>query len=121
MCNATIEYAIDCIKKEVKKLKKEYKNKGYSIAGLEIAYATSFVSGLKDSFKEQVKSNKDTWGLVVQTPEDVLKVYKSKGIRTRTVRVSGYNDHVSSKGYNDGKNFNASDKISSRGNMTALA
>lgn len=121
VCNATIEYAVKCITEEVRKLKRQYKKDGQSVAGLELDYASSFIRGLKESFKEQVESNSDTWGLVVQTPEDVLKVFNSKNIKTSTIKVRGYNDKVSSKGYNDGKNFNASDKVHGRDAMTALA
>lgn len=120
VCNATIKYAINCILEEVKKLKREYKKEGQSVAGLEVTYASSFIEGLADSFKEQVESNKSTWGLVVQTPEDVLRVYKSKNIKMTTLKVSGYNDKVSSKGYDDGKKFNTSDKVEQRNEALAL-
>ena len=121
VCNATIGYAVECITEEVKKLKKQYKKDGQSVAGLELDYASSFINGLKESFKEQVESNKDTWGLVVQTPEEVLKVYNAKNIKTSSLKIRSYDDKVSSKGYNDGKNFNTSNKVRGTKGMTALA
>ena len=41
--------------------------------------------------------------------------------RELSVTLSSYDDKVSSKGYNDGKNFNTSNKVRGTKDMAALA
>lgn len=112
VCNIVLEYAIDCIQNSVKKIKYQYKKRGFSTKGLENDYALGFIIGLKKAFDKQKEQNKD-WGLVLVKDSQVVEAYEnisfSKSINTNA-DFTGHME-VLKKGEKDGEDFSISDKI----------
>lgn len=112
VCNIVLEYAIDCINSNVKRLRYLHIRDGYSTKGLENDYALGFISGLNKKFEEQKKANQE-WGLVLVKDPEVVEAYSSKKFKgTVSTRTSfkGYAE-VYRQGQKDGENFSISDKI----------
>lgn len=112
ICNIVLEYAIDCIKSMVKRIRYIYTKKGLSVRGLENDYAIGFIRGMKDKFEEQRKNNK-VWGLVLVKDAEVIKAYENIEFK-KTVKVTTAIQRdrwIYSKGYEQGNNFSVTNKI----------
>jgi len=117
ICNIMLEYAIDCVTSTVKKLKYQYQKKGYSTRGIENDYAIGFISGLSKKFEEQKQTNQK-WGLIPLIDKKVTEAYNKINFRKKVnvdISFQGYNE-VLEQGYEDGKQFSISDKITEEKN-----
>lgn len=112
VCNIVLEYAIDCISANVRRIKYEYIKEGYSTKGLESDYALGFIKGLGEMFEEQKTKNQE-WGLVLVKDKEVVEAYSNKQFKGSInigTEFKGHRD-VLMRGFEDGKIFNISDKI----------
>lgn len=112
VCNIVLEYAVDCIKSKVRRLRYEYSKDGYSTKGLENDYALGFIEGLEFMFEEQKRQNQE-WGLVLIKDQEVVDAYKNinfRGTIDINTNFEGFNE-VYQEGCKDGKKFSISDKI----------
>lgn len=76
ICKIMLEYAIECIGNEVRKLSKEYRKNGESTKGLENDFALGFAEGLATKFEDQKTRNQE-WGLVLVKPKEVQEAYSN--------------------------------------------
>lgn len=112
VCNIVLEYAVDCIKSKVRRLRYEYSKDGYSTKGLENDYALGFIEGLEFMFEEQKRQNQG-WGLVLIKDQEVIDAYKNinfRGTIDINTNFEGFNE-VYQEGCKDGEKFSISDKI----------
>lgn len=112
VCNIVLEYAVDCVNNEVKRLRYQYSKDGYSTSGLENDYALGFIFGLREKFEEQKKANQE-WGLVLVKDKEVVEAHdqiKFKRTINTSTQYQGHSDAYF-KGHEDGEKFSISDKI----------
>lgn len=124
ICTATFKYAVDCVESALKLIKKKYTvpkgspawNMGVRYSSEEIksymlTYAMAFSKGLEVLFDEQ--KNKENWGLVVQTPQEVEDAYNALQLHKKQWRGQSYKHSGSTyeSGYSAGKSFSMSDKL----------
>lgn len=115
ICVRIFRYAYDCVMSECKTLRKKYKDL-YSAAVLRQitnAYGDGFCSGLLDGFQEQERAHEQEWGLVLQTPKEVMDIVTSmkKGKMFGQMAYSGSEHKFIQKGYQDGQAFDPSTKL----------
>lgn len=110
ICLKVFEYAVDCIRSQCKRIKKE--NFAYSAQSRSIlcnGYAMGFILGLKEAFKEQAESIKSEWGLVPMMSEEVVHSTDDlKKVRSNNIKASGI---YKLSGYADGKNFDMGNRV----------
>lgn len=76
------------------------------------SYATGFVNGIRDAFKEQKDGKEAGWGLVMQMPSEVEDVMKSDFItKKRRLKGKEMDYGVYGEGFKDGKKFNPNTKL----------
>lgn len=110
ICTKVFEYAVDCIRSECKKIKKENANSTAQTRNcLCGGYAFGFILGLEEAFKEQEESNKAKWGLVPMMSEEVA--HSTDGLRK--IRSSSFkaSEVYKAVGYSAGKNFNMGNRV----------
>lgn len=110
ICTKVFEYAVDCIRSECKKIKKENANSTAQTRNcLCSGYAFGFILGLEEAFKEQEESNKAKWGLVPMMSEEVA--HSTDGLRK--IRSSSFkaSEVYKAVGYSAGKNFNMGNRV----------
>jgi hypothetical protein len=103
ICIRTFNYVCAFIVREGKRIRKEYRAKGYSTKGVYKSYIMGFHNGLDKMFKEQ--TDKEKWGLIMQTPAVVIVAMDSiPGLRSRRNSVPGVSDlSAFNRGIEDGK------------------
>ena len=110
ICLKVFEYAVDCIRSQCKRIKKE--NFAYSAQSRSIlcnGYAMGFILGLKEAFEEQAESIKSEWGLVPTMSEEVVHSTDDlKEVRANNIKASGI---YKLSGYADGKNFDMRNRV----------
>lgn len=112
ICLKVFEYAVDCIKSECDRIKKE--NRGYSAnfrKSLCNGYALGFIDGLQELFEEQSEVNKEKWGLVPVMSDEVA--HSIDGFEVKSEKVSASSIY-NAAGYAAGKNFNMGNKVTAR-------
>lgn len=76
------------------------------------SYATGFVNGIRDAFREQKDGKEAGWGLVMQMPSEVSE-YMKTGFVTKNHKLKhkeiDYN--VYGEGFKEGKKFNPNTKL----------
>lgn len=112
ICNIVLEYAIDCIRSKVNKLRYMHTQRGYSTKGIENDFALGFIAGLQKRFEEQKHKNKE-WGLVLVKDKEVTEAYKSKSFTKTLDGKVGLKraKNLYELGYKEGKSFSITDKI----------
>lgn len=112
ICRSVFEYAVDCIRSEIERIKKEYK--GYPadyVTSKCVGYGYGFVFGIENAFARQNEKNPE-WALVLTKPNEVIaeaeKLQKVdfKPKAARSVDADTYN-----KGYADGKEFDPKKRL----------
>lgn len=110
ICLKVFEYAVDCIRSQCKRIRKE--NFDYTAQSRSIlcnGYAMGFILGLKEAFEEQMESIKSEWGLVPMMSEEVVHSTDDlKEVRSNNIKASGI---YKLSGYADGKNFNMGNRV----------
>lgn len=110
ICLKVFEYAVDCIRSQCKRIRKE--NFDYSAQSRSIlcnGYAMGFILGLKEAFEEQAESIKSEWGLVPTMSEEVVHSTDDlKEVRANNIKASGI---YKLSGYADGKNFDMRNRV----------
>jgi hypothetical protein len=111
ICNLALEYAINAIMKEVKRIKAIYVKIGRSTAGIENDYARGFISGLRQKFEEQKKNNQE-WALILVKDDELVASYGKKNCKTKktTQRRVEHSDAYG-RGIEAGKRFGIADRI----------
>jgi len=115
-----LNYAVDSITAEQKKIRKDSEKKGYRFAdgtAMCNAYGNGFVRGLRDAFEEQNQREKETgFAMVMVEPQEVKDYVKGnckKGSFNSNASYSAARryDGYAAKGYQAGKNFNTGARI----------
>jgi hypothetical protein len=112
VCNIVLQYAIDCIEANTKKIQYAYSRNGYSTKGVANDYAIGFIDGLNKNFEEQKKANQE-WGLVLVKDKEVVEAYSQKKFKGSISTKSKFQGHteIYYQGVEDGEKFSISDKI----------
>lgn len=112
VCNMALEYAVDCIESAVKRLRYIYSNSGESTKGLSNDYALGFIRGLNEKFEEQKRKNQE-WGIILVKDKEVAEVYDNMDFKGTVNIGTQYTRHKEAfyQGYDDGKEFSISNKI----------
>lgn len=112
VCLLVFEYALNTITTRIKEEQARMKREKLSTAGIATNFGYGFVAGLKEKFTEQLEKNSD-WGLVIVKAQEVEDLYNSMAFtkgRPLSQKVSRASEAYS-KGYKEGKNFSAADRI----------
>lgn len=112
VCNIVYEYAIDCIKSSVKRLKYNYVKNRKSTKGLENDFAMGFLIGLSANFEDQKEKNQE-WGLVLVKDKEVMDAYENINFKNSLNVNSSFQGHNEAylAGEKEGNQFSVSDKI----------
>ena len=107
LCTEIFKYAVDCVRSEVKRIKREYA--GYSgdyIKRRCDSFGYGFTAGLSAASTEQTKENRQ-WGLVLVTPKEVQdaadRIGKPTQFRSRS--QNGLFGNEFAHGYKQGQEF----------------
>lgn len=107
LCSRIFSFAVQVLDKNMKKLRKQYRKQGLSTEGISGDYASGFIIGLRDKFKEQVERN--NWGLILVKDNAVTEYTESikSGKTAKAGRSLGHsgNQALWAKGYKDGKSL----------------
>ncbi len=110
ICTKMLEYAVDCIQSECKRIKKLNADCTVLVRNAMCnGYAVGFVTGLDSAFKEHEESNKAKWGLVPTMSEDVA--HSTDGLkrsRSSSLKMTKTYENV---GYSAGKSFNMGNRV----------
>ena len=112
VCNIVLEYSIDCIESNIKRIQRESKKEGYSVKGIGNDYALGFIDGLKENFEEQKRHNQE-WGLILVKDKEVVDAYTNiafTGSVNSNAKFQGNTD-IYHQGVKDGEKFSITDKI----------
>lgn len=80
ICVAIFEYAVDCARSEIKRIKR--KNSEYDgsyVTRLCDSYGFGFKKGIYEAFQKQKEENEQEWGLVLVMPKEVEEATKNMG------------------------------------------
>lgn len=116
ICTEIFKYAVDCIRAGVKNIKKEYEDYMACYATFVKqecdSYGYGFVNGIQRALQQQKEENKQTWGLVLVTPEAVeaaARHLKKKQFKSRA------EDSISAEAFRrglvDGKKFDPTRRL----------
>jgi hypothetical protein len=118
VCERIVKYAYDCVVSRCKEIRGEYKGRveAYLIREAENAYGFGFCEGLGVAYKEQDKTHQE-YGLVLVMPKEVAEVTKRIGNASHFSRPNyeGWRESCGTRGYQDGKKFNPTTKLTSGG------
>lgn len=115
ICVAIFKYAVDCILSHNKKIKKDYREYGYSaeeIKRLCDSYGYGFAYGVKEAFEKQQEEKQQEWGLALVTPKEVQeasadwKAEKFQSKATQDIQSSAFQ-----KGFFDGTEFDPKHRL----------
>lgn len=113
ICIAIFKYAVDCVRAENERIRKE--NDCYVhqyVKDLCDSYGYGFKAGVEKAFNEQQEENKAEWGLVLVTPKEVQDTSQYLGHEKFKARIEDYIDPDNYwKGYSDGEKFDPSRRI----------
>ena len=113
ICVAIFKYAVDCVRSEIRRIKKE--NTGYSqryISSLCNGYGYGFVRGISAALSEQQASQSGEWGLVLVLPEEVKKASQNFEKQKFVPKAQDEIDPEDYKrGYRDGTEFNPAKRL----------
>ena len=113
ICVAIFKYAVDCIRAEVKTIKKELD--GYYPQYIKQqcdSYGFGFVNGIDKALKGQDEEKHDDWGLVLVMPQEVVEAsqHLRKGdFKARTEEAIDPRAYV--QGYEEGKEFDPAHRL----------
>lgn len=113
ICVAVFGYAVDCILAEIGRIKKE--NQCYYSSYVKKfcdSYGYGFVMGVAEAFEEQQEANKESWGLVLVMPQEVLEASKhfaNQEFHSRAEKAISSDAY--SKGYRQGKEFDPTKRL----------
>lgn len=121
ICNSVFAYAVDCVRSELKIIKKRMKADEKSNKIINEAcetYGKGFYEGLDDVYDiqdiEQNTSDGGEWSVAITVPPEVKDILKPMERAEQThEREIYYEDHYSfyAKGYEEGKIFTTQDKL----------
>lgn len=122
VCCIMYEYAVDTISKGANRIARSRNRQGLSGAGVLTDYALGFIAGAKEKFEAQLKANQE-WGLVLTKSPAVVEAYNSIKFRRSVSITSAYNGNAQAynSGYEEGKRFSISDKVSAADEDVQLA
>ncbi|NCB30382.1 MAG: DUF2786 domain-containing protein [Clostridia bacterium] len=122
VCTRIFRYAFDHIESRCQAIKSKNKQRHSAtiLRAMADEYGNGFCEGLKDAFEEQQQAHQ-AWGLVLAAPQSVLDVWKSMGKSSRYGNAVRMNSRFALEGYQDGKAFDPSTKLSQRDEEPALA
>lgn len=107
LCLRVFNFAVQVLDKNMKKLRKQYRKLGLSTEGISGDYASGFITGLRDKFKEQVERN--NWGLILVKDNAVTEYTESiksnKAAKAGRYLGSSGDMALWAKGYKDGKSM----------------
>lgn len=115
ICTRIFRYAFECVDRRCRQIRKEYQGAFSSsyLRQITNAYGCGFCDGLLDTFTEQENQHDQTWGIVLVTPQAVIKAFSDMGKPSvfASIDCSGSKKKYASQGYEDGKKFDPSTKL----------
>lgn len=80
LCVEIFQYAVDCVRVEIKRRKKEYAGLPDRLRKqLADSYGYGFAAGVSDAFEAQQAENEQKWGLVMVMPQEVIDASQHLG------------------------------------------
>lgn len=114
LCVDLFKYAVDCVRSEVKRIKKQYADYGADyIKSRCDSFGYGFATGLRAAFEAQTAEKAQEWGLVLVMPREVQeaadKLGKPTSFRARSQDSIFGNEFA--KGYKSGQEFQMQKRI----------
>lgn len=112
ICTVIFEYAVDCVRASIRRLRKECGNPPPgSFAPVSNGYGLGFAAGLKQQFEEQKAKNAE-WGLVLIKPKEVNEAMANvRREHFRSAAIDCLESGALRKGYEDGKQFDPTRRL----------
>jgi len=118
---ATLKYAVDSVKAKQKELQKAMLKQGYTYkdcTAANNAYGNGFVVGIEERFKEQNKTEDESFAMVMVEPNEVKEEVSklgSKSLNTsKAYREARKYDMYAAIGFHEGKKFSMADRLTSK-------
>lgn len=116
VCVAIFQYAVDCVRAGVKRLKAEYAEYAGCYAKFIKqecdSYAYGFVKGIQTAFERQEEEHRQEWGLVLVMPKEVKEAAQHLGHEEFKARAA---ENISAsaykQGYIEGKEFDPTRRL----------
>lgn len=112
-CVAVFEYAVSCTMDGIKKIKRDYADFSQEYRKrLCDGYGFGFAEGVSEAFKKQEEQDETGWGLVMVVPKEVHDAVKElKPESIGEAAASRASKALFYDGYEDGKKFDPSTKL----------
>jgi hypothetical protein len=116
ICNSIFVYAVDCVRTQIKAIKKAMKLDDRTNIIINEAcetYGKGFYEGLDDAYTVQEYEHQE-WGLVTVVPPEVKAILEP--MERAHLKEKNHEDHYSfyAQGYREGKSFTTQNKLENR-------
>lgn len=116
ICERILRYAIECVRAETARIRRNKSRIGYTGRDIRLAcnaYGDGFAVGLRQEYQRQDAEHQE-WGLVMVTPESVQNAYGQANLRAVKVhykRAGDWANQYRNKGIADGQAFRPDRRI----------
>lgn len=119
ICTAIFKYAVDCVRSEIKRIKKECRDYPTNyVRSLCASYGYGFAAGVLEAFRKQQEENKEEWGLVLVMPQEVIEA--SRQLKRKEFKANAQDEidpFAYKAGHTKGSDFDPKRRLAEKANI----